>query len=299
MPFGWGLDLSAEAIRLCQAALRGDRVEVRRMADVPLAPGLLQPSAKLPNLPEPAAVAAAVHRAAREAGCRGYVRLVLPDAAFILRSIVSDTVPNDAATARQFLLWQARDLLPFAAEEGRLDYQIVGAGADGRVRTVCLIARARIIAEYEELLGTAGLRVAIVDAHSVAMAQAVSAVIADGPSLLVSGDGSRATLLVIEARRPRVWRVLPFAGTGNGGGDRLLREIVDSCTFFHESEGVAPLTQVLVGGFGKETAALAERLSGWLELPAAAVNLGAVARDWPLDADSAWGAALGAAIRPC
>ncbi len=299
MGFGWGLDVSAEAIRLCQAAARGDRVEVRRMADVPLAPGLLQPSAKLPNLPEPAALAAALQRAARDARCRGYVRVALPDAVFVLRSIVSDTVPADAATARQFLLWQARDLLPFPAEEGRLDYQIVGAGPDGRVRTVCLIARTRIITEYEELLGTAGLRAAIVDAHSVAMAQAVSAVIGDGPTLLVAGDGSRATLLVIEARRPRVWRVLPFPWTGNGSGDRLLREIVDSCTFFHESEGVAPLAPVLVGGFGTETAPLAERLSGWLELPAAAIDLSAVARDWPGDADSAWGAALGAAIRPC
>ena len=299
MGFSWGLDFGAEAIRLCHAAARGERIEVRRMADVALAPGLLRPSAKLPNLPEPAALADAVTRVARQAGCRGYVRVALPDAVFLLRSIVSDAVPDDPAAARQFLLWQARDLLPFPAEEGRLDYQIIGSGPDDRVRTVCLIARARILAEYEELLGTAGLHVAVLDAHSVAIAQAISGLFSDGPSMVLAGDGGRATLLVIEARRPRVWRILPFPWTGNGTSDRLLREVADSCTFFRESEGIAPLERVIVGGFGKETAALAARLSTWLELPAAALDLRAIARDWPLDADSGWGAALGAAIRPC
>jgi hypothetical protein len=299
MGFGWGMDLGAEAIRLCHAAARGERIEVRRMADVALARGLLQPSAKLPNLTETAALADAVTRVARQAGCRGYVRVALPDAVFLLRSIVSDAVPDDPAAARQFLLWQARDLLPFPAEEGRLDYQIIGADPDGRVRTVCLIARARILAEYEELLGTAGLRVAVLDAHSVTMAQAISALFSDGSSLVLAGDGGRATLLVIEARRPRVWRILPFPWTVDGSGDRLLREVADSLTFFQESEGVAPLERVIVGGFGKETTALAERLSAWLELPASALDLCTIAQDWPLDADSGWGAALGAAIRPC
>ena len=299
MGFAWGLDLSVQAVRLCEATRQGERMQVRRMAEVPLPPGLLQPSVKTPNLPEPGPLAAALRQAMADAGCRGYVRVALPDPVFLLRTLSTDALPPDAGSARQFLRWQARDLLPFPAEEARLDYQNAGPGPDGRIRAVCLVARDRILAEYEGLLGTVGLRAVTLDARSVAMAQSVSALVTERPSLLLACDGGRATLLVIEAWRPRVWRILPFPWTANGDGDRLLREIADSLTFFQESEGVGPIERVLVGGLGADAATLAERLTAWLEVPAAAVDLAQVAKGWPADADAEWGAALGAAIRPC
>jgi hypothetical protein len=299
MGFAWGLDLSPEAIRLCEATLRAGRVQVRKMAEVPLAAGLIQPSAKLPNLPEPADLADALRRAKEEAGCRGYVQVALPDQVFLLRSMTTDALPQEPAAARQFLAWQAKDLLPFPAEEARLDYQMIGEASDGRLRTVCLAARGRVLEEYEELLAAAGLHAATLDAHSVAMAQSASDNVTDRPTLLLAGGGERATLLAIEDRRPRVWRILPFPWTGDGNGERLLREVADTVTFFQESEGVGPVERVLVGGFGPDSAALAERLSAWLEVPAAALDLGTVVREWPAAADNGWGAAVGAAIRTC
>jgi len=301
----WGLEIASDAIRICRAGLRRERAEIRRLDEVPVDRGLIRPSLKEANLPNTPALADLLRQQARRVGCRGWVRLALPDPLFLLRTVATDELPADPAAARQFLGWQLRDQLPFPAEEARLDFLPAGPATDGRLRVTCLIGRTRVLSEYEALLERAGLRAAVIDAHSVALAQSASAFLATKTVALLSAAGGHATLLVVQEGRPRLWRILLLdPASGGDGAVRLIREVADSLTFFRESEGVGPPKQVFVHGGKPWAAETAAALADWLESPVSILDLGGVVPPNGGSPDASgdlgrWGAAVGAAIRPC
>jgi Tfp pilus assembly PilM family ATPase len=225
--------------------------------------------------------------------------VALPDPLFILRTIATDQLPDERQAARRFLCWQARDLLPFPVEQARLDYLGVGPSLDGRARLACLVARHGLLADYERALQEAGFRAGILDARSVSLAQATSVVLTARTAGLLSGDGDRATLLLIQEGRPQLWRIL----AADGDAVRLIRDVADSLAFFQESEGLGPLERVLVHGMGPRTDEVAAGLARWLELPVSVLDLAGAFVPGTRPGGSAdevtrWGSAIGAAIRP-
>jgi Tfp pilus assembly PilM family ATPase len=266
-------------------------------------PGLIQPSIKDPNLTDAAALTRMLRDLGRRVGCRGWVRVALPDPVFLLRTITTDALPPDRNAARRFLGWQARDLLPFPPDQARLDYVSAGAGHDGRLRLTCLIGNDRILAEYERLLHEADFLPAVLDARSVVLAQAAAASLTFQTVGILTADGPRVTLLVIEQGRPRLWRILTVDSMADGNGVRLIREVADSLAYFREAEDVGPLERLFVHGMADRTAALASELTRWLELPVGILDLAGLQATgtWPqglANELSRWGTALGAAIRP-
>ncbi len=264
--------------------------------------GLVQPGQKNGNVAEAAALSGLLHDLCRKAGCRGWVRVALPDPVFSLRTLASDELPPKREEARRFLRWQARDLLPFPAEEARLDFLPLGPGPEGRVRAVCLAARERTLVEYERVLAAAGLRASVLDARSICLAQAASASLASGTTGLLAAGRTWTTLLLVEEGRPRFWRILREAVEmwGDGERPRLLREVADSLAFCRESEGIGPVERVLLTGLGGRTAEVASVLMNWLGIPVSGLDLCAALRTEGHPEDLAqWGAAIGAAIRPC
>ena len=301
---GWGLEITSEALRLCRANSRHGRAEILRLGEAPVAHGLIRPSLKEANLPNPRALADTLRQQMRRLGCRGWVCLALPDPLFLLRTVATDALPKDRAAARKFLTWQIRDLLPFPPEEARLDFLPATSGTDGRLRVTCLIARTRVLMEYEALLDQAGLRAAVLDAHSVALAQSASTFLARKTAGILSADAGRATLLVVQEGRPRLWRILSLDLASGDGGVRLIREVADSLAFFREAENVGPLERLLVHGMQPWMAETAAALADWLEIPVSILDLsGIVSRDGRAGNASGdlsrWGAVVGAAIRPC
>ncbi len=299
----WGLEIGTERVRLCRADLRRGGIHLRRAAESSLPGGLVRPSVKDANVSDPAALTNALRALARRARCRGWVRVALPDPVFILRTIATEELPEDRAAARRFLCWQARDLLPFSAEHARLDFVQAGSGPDGRVRLACLIANDRVLAEYERILQDADLLPGVLDARSVALAQAASGLLAFPCVGLLTADGARATLLVLQEGRPRLWRVLSIDEGAGGNGVRLIREVADSLVYFRETEDLGPLQHFFVHGMGPRTTEIASGLTRWLELTVSVLDLGEAltggARPRGLaDELTRWGAALGAAIRP-
>ena len=301
---GWGLEFTSVAIRLCRAGFRHGRAEIQRLSEVPVAHGMIRPSLKEGNLPNPGALADTLRQQVRRLGCRGWVRLVLPDSLFLLRTVVTDDLPKDRAAARKFLSWQVRDLLPFPAEEACLDFLPPVPGTDGRLRVTCLVARTRVMMEYEALLEKAGLRAAVLDAHSVALAQSASTFLAKKTAGLLSAEGERATLLVVQEGRPRLWRILSLDPASGDNGVRLIREVADSLAFFQETENVGPLERLLVHGIQPWAAETAAALADWLEIPVSVLDVGGIVPPSEMAGDavgdlSRWGAVVGAAIRPC
>jgi Tfp pilus assembly PilM family ATPase len=299
----WGLEIAPDRIRLCRAHARHGRIRLRGAAEAPVNPGLVQPSPKDGNLKDVAATTQTLRDLARRVGCRGWVRVALPDPVFVLRTIVTDELPEERAAARRFLSWQARDLLPFSSEEARLDYVQAGRAGDGRLRVTCLIAHDRILAEYERAIQAADLCAATLDARSVALAQAASALLALPSVGLLTADGKRATLLILQDGRPRLWRVLPVDGDSDATGVRLIREVADSLAFFRETEDVEAVERLFVHGMGHRTAEIASELARWLELPVTILDLTGVLASGTgprglADELTRWGAVLGAAVRP-
>jgi Tfp pilus assembly PilM family ATPase len=298
----WGLEIDSDILRLCRAEMRRGQLSLRRRAEVPLPAGLVRPSLKEGNVSDPAALAGLLRDLRNQAGCTGWVRLALPDPIFMLRTLVTETLPEAREEARKFLGWQARDLLPFPAEDVRLDFLLSGTGPDGRLQATCLMARGRILAEYEQALTDAGLGVAVLDARSVSLAQAAAAGLEGGTVGLLGITETRSTLLVVQEGQPRLWRILTEGGRAWTGDDRgrLVRELVDTVSYYRESEGIRPLDKFILAGPSPLAAEVASVLGEWLEAPISLLDLRTALRvEGHPDDLVHWGAAIGAAIRPC
>ena len=298
----WGLEIETERLRVCRAEVRWGRLSLHRRMEVPVPSGLIRPSHKEGNVTDPASLTGLLRDLCKKAGCQGWMRVVLPDPVFSLRTIVCDELPAKREEAQRFLCWQARELLPFPVDEARLDFLPLGQGTDGRARAVCLVARERILAEYERVLTDAGLRTAVLDARSISLAQAASTSLAQGTAGLLAIGGSWTTLLVMQEGRPRFWRVL-FEGSRGWMDDtrpRLFREVADSLSFCRESEGMGPVDGLVLAGLGAWTGEVVTGLAEWLGLPITALDLCAALRtEGHPDELVQWGPAIGAAIRPC
>jgi len=298
----WGLEIDTEMVRLCRAEMRRGRLHLQRRTEAAVPAGLVRPSLKDANVADAAALGGLLQGLCQSAGCRGWVRVALPDPIFTLRTLATDEVPAKREEARRFLRWQARDLLTFPPEEARLDFLTASAGADGRLRAVCLIARGRILAEYEEALARAGLRVAVLDARTICLAQAASAPLMRGTAGLLAVGETRSTLLLLQEGRPRFWRLVPEGRESWAAGERtrFLREVADSIIYGQESEGLAALHAMHLTAPGSMTPEVVSVLGEWLAVPVTALDLSAalVSGGHPDDLVR-WGPAIGAAIRPC
>jgi len=298
----WGLEIDTEMVRLCRAEMRRGRLQLQRRAESAVPPGLLRPSPKDANVADAGALGGFLQALCKNTGCRGWVRLALPDPIFTMRTLATDEVPTQRDEARRFLRWQARDLLPFLPEEARLDFLTASTGADGRLRAICLMARGRILAEYEEVLARAGLRAAVLDARTICLAQAASAPLTRGTTGLLAVGEKRSTLLILQEGQPRFWRLVPEGRESWATGDRtrLLREVADSVIYGRESEGLAALQAMHLTAPGSMAAEVASALGEWLAVPVTPLNLGAaLAAGGHPDDLVRWGPAIGAAIRPC
>jgi Tfp pilus assembly PilM family ATPase len=298
----WGLEIDTDMVRLCRAEMRRGRLHLKRRTEVAVPPGLVRPSPKDLNVTDGAALSGVLRELCKSAGCRGWVRVALPDPIFVLRTLATNEVPPKREEARRFLCWQARELFPFPQEEARLDFLTAPAGADGRPRATCLVARGRILAEYEDSLSRVGLQAAVLDARSICLAQAASTALVQGSTGLLAVGEKRSTLLILQDGQPRFWRHLPEGREGWATGDRarLLREVTDSITYSQESERWGALQSMHVTGPRSTAGEVASALGEWLPVPVTALDLGeALGAGGRPDDLVRWGPAIGAAIRPC
>jgi len=295
---GWGVEIEAGRVRVCQAALRGGQLRLGRRAEALLPPETVQPGLKEPNLKGPAALRSALQECCAKTGCRGWVGLALPDAVFSLRTVTSETLPPDRAEARRFLAWQAKELLPFPAEEARLDFLSPEPAPEGRLRVTCLVARERVVREYEELVEQAGLRVALLDSASLSLTAA--APLPAAPIGLLNLREERSTFLLLEGARPRFWRILPYGRADWTGADRTraLRDLADSIAYCEQAGPAGALSRLDVHGAGEPWQELASVLEGWLRLAVAPLRLGADAAGTAPDGLAPWAAVAGTGARP-
>lgn len=298
----WGLEIAADRLRLCSASPTHAGAHIRAGGEIGLPPSLIVPSFTRTNLPDPPRLARFLTRLASVLGCRGWVRAVLPDEVFSLRTILSDEISVGATETRRYLRWRARELLPFGPEETRLDYLAGVARREGGLRFPCLFARDSVLLEYERLLERAGLRAVRIDARSITLAQTASRGLGVGTRALLTLRPGRLTLLILEDGRARFWRTVALPQSLEGPAlVRVHREVEDSILFCQQSEGTNSVQEVLVDGPRPLAQRVVEGLAAWLDVPVATLNtesFGKLTGASAAEQITLWGPAIGAAVSP-
>ena len=78
--------------------------------------------------------------------------LLIPDVAVRVALLQFETLPDDHREAETLVLWRMREYLPYAPEEARLSYQVLGK-QPGSVEILGVAVRGSVLAEYEAAIG--------------------------------------------------------------------------------------------------------------------------------------------------
>lgn len=176
-----------------------------------LRPGVVAAGLKDGNLPDRAAVVAAMRKTLDEVAGRGsersrHVTLVVPDAAARVLLLDFDELPSKAAEALPVVRFRLKKLLPFEVEGAAVSYQILSA-VRGTVKVLAVAIPAAVLAEYERAVTDAGYLPGAVMPSTLAALAGLDA--AEGASLVVNAGPGTVTTAIVR------------------GGDLLLHRTVD------------------------------------------------------------------------
>ncbi|HUU32783.1 MAG TPA: pilus assembly protein PilM, partial [Vicinamibacterales bacterium] len=224
-----------------------------------------------PNMPDTAAVAAAITRASAMAGARlSRVCLVVPDSVARVSIVRFESVPARTADLDELIKWQVKKTTPFPLDEAVVTYSQGAASANGH-EFIVTVARRDVIGQYEEACERAGAHAGVVD---ISTFNVVNAVLAAGHPvagdwLLVHAAPSYVSLTVLRDGH------LIFYRTRGEDSEGSVADLVHQTAMYYEDrlKGQHFARVLLAGG---STAAGAEQLrqelSARLSLEVSAVD---------------------------
>lgn len=322
---GAGLDIGSYSLKLCEASAGWNGLRLRGHAEARVPEGLLRPSAEAENVADPAEFRGLLAKLLAQLGRRPpRVRVAISDLAVRVRILRCDTLPAGGEEARRYVLWRLRPELGFPPEEARVDYvPLPATPGDPGLRLLCTMAHTKVIGQYEELLGQAGLRVSGMAPSSALLFNLFDQFFLppnrhlERPLLLHLGH-TCSTLIMTLNRAPVFWRSLPSGGAefiqaSQEGGEadldsrerrlgpkRVLQDILDSIAFCAEECGIErPDRLVLAGGLARNPR-LGSLLSQKMGIPVEVLDPQAVLQARGADSQGdwvGWSAALAAAAQ--
>ena len=204
------------------ARLNPSKRQVQSMGVGELAAGALAPSANKANITDPALLRRAIGEvSARVGNGGGRVGLLIPDVAVRVALVPFETLPEDHGEAESLVLWRMREYLPYAPEEARLSYQVVGKQA-GAVEVLGVAVRGSVLAEYEAVMAGINGGPALVLPASVALLPLLPE--GAGGQLLLHLCPGALTAVVMASNRVRYWRTRSLEGEAESQGEEVGRE---------------------------------------------------------------------------
>jgi hypothetical protein len=203
--------------RLDAAARKVERVGIRE-----LEAGALAPSSHKPNVMNEAALQRTIAEVTGLVG-NGNERLgvLIPDVSVRVALFEFETLPENHHEAEQLVRWRMREYLPYAPEEARISYQILGK-QPGRVDILGLAVRGSVLGEYEAAVeGINGGPVLVLPA-SVALLPLLPE--GSAGQLLVHRCPGSLTTIVVALNRVRYWRTRALENGAAEGGEEVARE---------------------------------------------------------------------------
>ena len=209
-----GLDIGSSAVKAAELRRRGRAWVLAAFAGVPLPAGAVDGGI----IADGDAVAAAVRELFERHAFRvRAVAVALAGSAVMVRRI---TLPKmSAAELDGSIFWEAKQHIPFPAEEVALDYQVLDAAVgqpDGGTREVLLVAaRRERVAAYADVVRRAGCTAAVVDVDVFALRNAYALnydVEQAGVVALLDVGAAAASVTVVAGGQPLCTRELPLGG---------------------------------------------------------------------------------------
>ena len=176
------IEITGSRVSAAILGVRGGRPAFESVAAESLPPGTVTPAFASVNTHDAAALTAVIGSVIARLGARiRSVALVVPDAVARVSLVRFDQLPARRDDLAQLVHWQVRKGVPFPADEARVSF-VPGAGGAAGHEFLVTVARAGVVAEYEQACARAGLHAGIVDVASTAV---LNLRLAGGP---ISGD---------------------------------------------------------------------------------------------------------------
>jgi hypothetical protein len=216
----FALDLEPGFVAAARLNISRRRVQSVGVRELPA--GALAPSANKSNVTDGATVRRAVAEVIEKVGnAGGRVGLLIPDVAVRVALLQFETLPENHNEAEALVLWKMREYLPYAPEEARLTFQIVG-NQPGALEVLGVAVRGSVLAEYETAMDRINGGPVLVLPASVALLPLIPED-AEGQLLLHLCPGS-LTAVVVASNRVRYWRTRPLEGEAVHSLDEVARE---------------------------------------------------------------------------
>ena len=258
------------------ARLNPSKRQVQSMGVRELPFGALAPSPNKSNIADTSVVRQTIVEVSERVGnSGGRVGLLIPDVAVRVALLQFETLPANPRQAETLVLWKMREYLPYAPEEARLSYQVVGK-QPGSLEILSVAVRGSVLAEYEAVMAGINGGPALVLPATVALLPLLPED-AGGQLLLHLCPGS-LTAVVMASNRVRYWRTRSLEGDAASNAEEVGREAARVLATCQDNLGVQvqnvwycarPQPPAAVGG------ALAKSLERELRLfPASFVPVG-------------------------
>jgi hypothetical protein len=199
--------------------------------------GALEPSANRPNFADNEVVRQAIAEVTERVGNGGgRVGLLIPDVAVRVALLQFETLPDNQREAETLVLWKMREYLPYAPEEARLSFQVVGK-QPGELEVLGVAVRGSVLAEYEAAVeGLSRGGPALVLPATVALLPLLPE--DAGGQLLVHLCPGALTAVVMASNRVRYWRTRPLEGDAASNAEEVAREAARVLATCHDNLGV-------------------------------------------------------------
>jgi type IV pilus assembly protein PilM len=230
-----------------------------------------------PNIIDPDVVTAAVRTVLGRLGTRPTrLALVLPDSAAKVSLLHFDRIPTRRDDLDQLVRWQLRKSTPFAIEDAAVSYTPGARSTEGGGDFVVVMAKRKIVEEYEGVCAAAGAYAGLIDLTSLSVLNLI---------LISSGTPAKDWLAVY--MRPeyttvaivRDGHVIFFRNRPEGGEDSLADLVHQTAMYYQDRLEGQRFARVFLGGSGRTPDAVAlarrsldERLDSTVE-PIDAVNI--------------------------
>jgi type IV pilus assembly protein PilM len=240
------IEIDAAHVAAVRLAWRGASPTVTSHVVEPLAPGAVVPSLTSANIPDVAAVSRAIAQTVSRLGGRvSRAALVVPDTAAKVSLIRFETVPPKASDLAELVRWQVRKSAPFPIEQAVVSFTPGSQPAEGGQEFVVSLARADLMAQYEQACAGAGVHAGLVDIATFSIINGVlagsSAPTADW--LLVHATASYTTLAVLRDGD------LIFFRNREEESEGTLADVVHQTAMYYEDRlKGAGFTRVLLAG---------------------------------------------------
>ncbi len=217
------LALDLEPGFVAAARLNPSKRQVLSVGVRHLPAGAIVPSPNKSNLANNSAVGQAITEVIERVGnAGGRLGLLIPDVSVRVALLQFETLPTDRQEAETLVRWKMREYLPYAPEEARLTYQVVGKQPD-LLEILAVAVRSSVLAEFEAALDGLNRGVpALVLPATVALLPLLPE--DAGGQLLLHLCPGALTAVVIAFNRIRYWRTRPLGGDAASNAEEVGRE---------------------------------------------------------------------------